>query len=322
MILFLNPCTDPARNLAIEEFLLTRRAHDCVMVWRNRPSVVVGRNQNINAQTGQGFLHRHHIPGLRRISGGGAVYQDLGNINFTIIRSAETLRIDYPALLAPVIAILKEMGIDARPDGRSDLVAWGGKISGNAMHIRQGRLLHHGTLLFDADLSALRQALASTPGRYRDKSVDSVRRPVVNLRPMMESPLSAEAFMERLMSLFQRRHPDARRMALSPGDQEAVEEIRLHKYASWEWNWGRSPDYRFENGIDTPDGRLAIRLSVSRGVIKEVRVDAPAAATLTASRLSAALKGARHYRPDLEHALSRLFPATPALCRTLTAELF
>ena len=153
MMFFLNHCTEPTRNLALEEYLLTHRREEFFMVWRDRPCIIVGRGQNACAQINHAYVQSNRIPVLRRISGGGAVYHDLGNVNFTLIRTIEPgIKIDYRYGLALISDFLQQFGLEVRLENRSDLIVNGMKISGNAQHIKKRRVLHHGTILFDTNL--------------------------------------------------------------------------------------------------------------------------------------------------------------------------
>ena len=273
MILLRLPGLDPAVNLATEEFLLTCRVHDYFMAWRNRPAVIVGRNQNPLAQVNLHYVQSRGIPVLRRISGGGAVYHDEGNINFSLIRSVgPTLEIDYHGFLAVVVRFLNQMGAKARLEGQSDIVTPQGKVSGNAQHIHKNRMLLHGTLLLDADLNALGQSLAPEKGRYADRSVDSIRKNVANLRPVLNAGLKAGEFMDRLLAFVQKEHPHCVQTALPLSEQGMIQDLARTKYKTWEWNFAKSPNYRFENTIPLPMGRMDIRLAVAKGVIQTARI--------------------------------------------------
>lgn len=326
MILLLNPSTDPARNLALEEYLLTRRSEDVAMVWRNAPCVIVGRNQNLAAEINHEYLHQQNIPALRRISGGGAVYHDAGNINFSIMRTRQgPLRIDYREYLEPIIGFLSRLGITARLEDRSDLMTDAGKISGNAQHHHKQRVLHHGTLLFDTDLAALKSALAPGHDRYTDRATLSRRKPVVNLRSLLKTDMTSQDFMRRLLTHFRDARPGAVQTALTLAEQEAVQTIARQRYRSWDWNAGRSPDYAFTGRIDAPGGGLQTELSVQNGVIREAVVQGGGLAPETATELAAALIGCRHAYADVRAVLHRvpgIGDAGGASARSLLNALF
>ena len=300
--------TDPAFNLATEEYVLNSVGEDTFLVWRNGPTVIIGRNQNPYRQADTGYLQQMDIPLLRRISGGGAVFHDAGNVNFTFIHvTIGQPRVDYQPFLGPVVRFLRSMGVAAQFDGTNGLVVGGKKISGNAQHIHQGMVLHHGTLLWDTDLDALHNALA-TPGRgrYRDRSVDSVRQPVTNLRPLMNMSLSVEDFMGRLLAHIQMA-TGGRRIELSEKDIAAIEALADSKYRTWEWNFGHSPDYRFSGTLPMGGRKMGVHMQVSSGIIRQMEISR---AGVTDSRISALitilpsiLQGCRHDRSALAAAL-------------------
>jgi lipoate-protein ligase A len=291
--------TDPALNLATEEVLLGTAQEPVFRVWRNRPAVIIGRHQNPYTQVDLAFVRQARLPVIRRISGGGAVYQDLGNVNFTFVRpAAGQVRIDYRTPLTPVRKFLATLGITAVFDGDNTLAVAGKKISGNAQHISQGRVLHHGTLLFDADLAALsRSLLAAVPERYRDKSVDSVRRTVSNIRPMIDGDLGAERFMEALADHISRSVGGGFQDELAPEETRAAERLVQRKYTTWEWNVGQSPDYAFVGRYCDKAAAATIRMQVGGGVIRQIDVTGDAWPTATRAALAQRLTGRRH-RPD------------------------
>ncbi|WP_462327979.1 lipoate--protein ligase family protein, partial [Desulfobaculum sp.] len=178
----MNTSTDPAFNLAAEEWLLMNTQDEVFMLWRNAPAVIVGRNQNTLAQIDVDFVRERGIPVVRRLSGGGAVFHDLGNINFTFISNdAGGGALDFLRFTTPIVEALGRMRVMCSFDGRNDLVIDGRKVSGNAQHIAAGRVLHHGTLLFSSDVTDISGALRVDPEKYKDKAVKSVRKRVTNI---------------------------------------------------------------------------------------------------------------------------------------------
>ena len=326
MLCIINDRMDPAFNLAAEEYLLNIVREPAFMLWRSRPSVIIGRNQNPYRQADIVFLDRINIPVVRRISGGGAVYHDPGNINFTVIRpTGDRLTVDYRTPLQPIRRFLKRMGLAAEFDGTSGLSLHGKKISGNAQHVRKGMALHHGTLLYEADLDMLSNALQrSANGRYRDRSVDSVRRPVVNLRPLMPRDLPAHVFMQQLMADIQSTN-GGRRACLSSADEAEIEDLARSKYRTWQWNFGRSPQYRFVNTARLDRVPVRIQLRVDSGIIRSARITGDLLSEKFTNGLGWQLEGCRHHRQDVEEALKKMdWPADlNAVGRSsLTAALF
>lgn len=301
---------DAAWNLAAEEYLMDKADEGCFLVYRNAPSVVVGRNQNAAAEADVLFTERSGIPIVRRISGGGAVYHDLGNINYAFIMpERETGLRSFDDFMGPVAAFLRSLRVPAEKDGRSDLGIEGLKISGNAQCRRRGKVLHHGTVLFDADLSVLERALRPSRASYKDKAVASVRRPVANVRPFLKRDMNADDFLERLFDHMQRLF-GFRRMGFTQADREAVSHGARRKYRSWEWNFGTSPPYRLEREAVTPEGTVRIRLDVVHGKIESALLDGALGNGHFLGRLQEALRGVRHL-PGPISAILKKIPGYP-----------
>ena len=191
--------TDPYLNLAIEEYLFRYTTDDIFMLWQNEPSVVVGVNQNIYAEIDFDYLRSNNIHPVRRITGGGAVYHDLGNVNYTYISQSKSANeIDFISYTKPIVDALKALSINATLNGRNDLYVDGFKFSGNAQHHEGSRVLHHGTILFDADFQALSSALTVDEEKLKSKAVKSVRNRVVNLSSYLNG-ISVNNFIKHIL---------------------------------------------------------------------------------------------------------------------------
>lgn len=306
MLCILNTETEPAFNLAAEEYLLRSCRENVFMLWRNRKAIVVGCNQNSLAQINADAVRRENIPVIRRISGGGAVYHDMGNINYTFIATDRFRRgLSYRDYLAPVRDFLRRMGIDAQFEGRSDLSVHGLKISGNAQHRHRDKVLHHGTILFDVDLTALTRCLQATPEKFRDKAIDSVRKPVANIGPYLDAGTTAERFMEQMMTDVQCAG-GGRRAVFSRADRHAIGRLVDEKYARWEWNFGRSPKYQFLKTIKTVGGVLDIRMTVHSGIIRDIQILSDNPVGRRVSELESALVGCPHRFSDMARMVTGL----------------
>ncbi|MCB2145811.1 MAG: lipoate--protein ligase [Deltaproteobacteria bacterium] len=307
MLCLIHSETEPAVNLAAEEYLLKNADEDCFMLWRNHNAIIVGRNQNTMAEIDPDFVERHGIRVVRRITGGGAVYHDLGNINFTFIKATNgNPDIDFAAHTRPILSFLNHLSVPAELDKHNDLIVNGLKISGNAQHIHKKRVLHHGTLLFDADLTMLTAALQVDPATYHDKAVQSIRSRVTNIRSHMAVPLSVEAFMESLMATI-RDATNGQTTAFSAADRTAIEELAERKYRSWEWNYGASPDYRFKKSTRTPRGNIAVSLEVQEGTIRALRLYVDGFGRGDVIDMEQRLFGCRHSRDAIRARLSVFF---------------
>ncbi len=306
-----NTGTDPAFNLAAEQWLLQNAASDVFMLWRNAPAVIVGRNQNTLAEVDEQFLRQRGIPVIRRLTGGGAVFHDLGNVNFTFIsldRRGEGL--DFRRFTEPVLEALRAMGVPCAFEGRNDLAIEGRKFSGNAQHVSKDRVLHHGTLLFSAEMADLTGALRVSPEKYRDKAVQSIRKRVTNISSHLPQPMSVEAFMDRLMAHVSGGAAKGG-LALNPAETQAISALADEKYRSWDWNFGYSPRYTFQRATRTPGGVLDARLDVEEGVIRAARLYGDYFGVRDVAGLEAMLAGCRHQREDLAQRLGERLGGSP-----------
>ena len=231
--------TDPAFNLALEEYVFTKmpRDREYFLTWQNENAIIIGRHQNARAEINGDFVREKNIRVVRRLSGGGAVYHDLGNLNFTFITNAQPgQKVDLRKFCQPVADVLSSFGVDAVVDGRNDILVDGKKVSGNAQYVQKGRVMHHGTLLFDADTSVLAQALRPDPTKILAKGVKSVRSRVTNIRPCLRQDMTMAEFRETLTNAL--LSGDFVRYDLTEEDLQAVEQIRDARYGLTEWNYG------------------------------------------------------------------------------------
>ena len=263
-----------SENLALEQYLFDTlpEGESCFLLWQNSPSVIVGRYQNTAEEVNGPFLREKDIPVVRRMSGGGAVYHDLGNINYTFIvpgSMGETLELEL--FCRPVLAALRHMGIQAGLAGRNDLVVNGKKFSGSAQYSRGGRTLHHGTLLFHSDLDTLSQALRPTWEKVASKGISSVRSRVTNLIEHMPQPIALEEFRGQLWRYII-TSAGGHEVSLDAEAEDGIRRLCRERYSQWEWNWGQSPastlrrEKRFEGC-----GTVQALLTLERGRIEECR---------------------------------------------------
>ncbi|MFA4945521.1 MAG: lipoate--protein ligase family protein [Lentisphaeria bacterium] len=314
------PATDPFVNLAREEILFTRipdQEEMLFLLWRNAPCVVVGRFQNPLAEANREFVRARGLPVVRRLSGGGAVYHDLGNLNFTfILRHAPHRRIAYRPYLEPLARALGHLGVAAGFNTRNDLVIGGRKISGNAQHHSQGRVLHHGTLLFNTDLDALALALEPGADRIESKAVASVRGRVTNIAEHLPAPLTIEEFQEAILEQMRREGHPLRRRPLAAEEHAAAEELARAKYRTWEWTYAQSPPFTLRRQRRRADGTgIELELAVRDGCIASLALcrtgadAAPAAAPEGDAAFARRLCGCRFEPTALAARLAALPPA-------------
>ena len=236
--------TDPAFNLAAEQYVFENLPKDrnYFMLWQNDNAVIIGKYQNTLAEINQPYVEAHKIKVVRRLSGGGAVFHDLGNLNYTYITNAGELEtLNMRVFCEPIVKALSEFGVTAEINGRNDMTIHGKKFSGNAQYIRHGRVMHHGTLLYNSDLSAVSKALQVDPEKIRAKGMESVRSRVTNIRRYLKEDVPLFAFREMLLS-FIRRGTESEEYAFSEKNLREIERIKQERYDTWGWNYGKSPE--------------------------------------------------------------------------------
>jgi lipoate---protein ligase len=303
--------SDPYFNLAAEEYFLKNFQEDFFMLWRSRPSVVVGKHQNALAEINHEFVRKNQIPVARRLSGGGTVFHDPGNVNFTFIRNVANIsEVNFKVFTFPVIEALKKLDVKAYTTGRNDLLIDGKKISGNAEHVHRNRVLHHGTLLFDSHLEALKGALKVDLSKFEDKAVQSNRSEVTNISNYLPNPISVEEFTDFLFGEISQNYPEIQIYEPTPIDIEAIQKLSIEKYQTWDWIFGYSPRYRFTNTLDTANGAISISLLVEKGLITEASISGAIQAEI-GQKIAKALLGCRHDLDQIKDCMSSLSRKNP-----------
>lgn len=269
-----SPSTDPRWNLALEEYVFSclDPKEDYFMLWQNHNTIVIGKNQNTIAEINSEFVHQKDITVVRRLSGGGAVYHDLGNLNFSFIADAESMNeINFKRFCQPVVRTLQNLGVPAQINGRNDMVIQDRKFSGNAQYTKNGRVLHHGTLLFSSDLSVVSQALKPNKEKLQSKGIASVSSRVCNLTEYLPSDVTLEQFKKALIRNIMDT-ADATPYSFTEADLAKIQELKEARYDLWDWNYGYSPRYQIvkERRIEGC-GTLQLSLDVEKGVIKDIQ---------------------------------------------------
>ena len=287
--------TDPCWNLAYEEYLLERRTDgELFMLWQNSPTVVIGLNQNAAEEVDAGRAGELGITVVRRMTGGGAVYHDAGNLNYSLISDAgEPAGLSLARFMEPVCGALRSMGVPAEASGRNDITVEGLKVSGTARRIYKNRVLHHGTLLFKADKDTMSAVLRPDESKFTGKSAKSVRSRVGQISDFMPEGATMEAFRAGLLAAL--TSGGLEKAELLPAELEDVAR-RAEKYRSWDWTWGRSPDFGFKNSRRFPGGRISVSLDVSGGVINSAAVSGDFMASVPCGALVDALIGSKYDR--------------------------
>ena len=302
-----NDCTDPHYNMALDEYCLERfpLGETVFYLWRNSPSVIIGLNQNVYSEVNLPYLESKGIRLARRVTGGGAVYHDLQNLNYTIVGRSSDLERDYPGYLRYVLDALRSLGVPAEINGRNDITVDGRKVSGYAKRVYKDRLMVHGTLMYDVDIATLTEAL-SVPGSKLDAAgIASVRSRVGNLSGYLPQFADIMEFRDALENILSRNHTDPQ-VFLTPEQDEEIAGICRTKFSTWEWNFGHSPKAQFRKALKLPCGTVEVRCDIVRGRVAGAAFGGDFIGSLPAEAVAAALEGRRFGRADVLEALRGL----------------
>ncbi len=297
MYYILDLSTDPYWNLAAEEYLLKNFNKPVFRLWQNSPSVIIGLHQNAYAEINLEFVKRGNIPVVRRLSGGGAVFHDLGNINFTFI---DTLNTDedssamFSRFTSPIISALNNIGINAQLKGRNDLVIDDKKFSGNAIAIYKNRVLQHGTLLFKSNINSLSSALQSRPEHFKGKSVQSVKSRVTNIWDHLSEKMSVEEFIQYIQNYITQTKNSYQLYKYTTQDIINITKLKIEKYSLDSWNYGKSPKYTFSKVLRFEGGLIESYLTIEKGVIIDINIYGSYFFNKETIELERLLKGINH----------------------------
>jgi lipoate-protein ligase A len=299
--------TDPRINLALEEYALRNFGSDddYLLFYINEPSIIIGRNQNTVEEINDEYVRKNGIHVVRRISGGGAVYHDLGNLNFSFITEHKKENLNnFLKFNEPVLQILSEMGVPAEMSGRNDILANGRKISGNAQFSTGKRMFSHGTLLYCSDLDEVTNALNVKMSKIQSKGHKSVRSRVANIIEFIENKsMPVSEFRRRILDGLYQQRETFETYTLSEEEWSSVYELRDNKYGSWDWNFGESPKFNIQRTRRFPAGEVDLRLDVQKGHIENLTIFGDFFGQQPVKELEELLKGVRYDPEDLRASL-------------------
>jgi lipoate-protein ligase A len=299
---------NPHFNLAMEEYILKNRMDDVFLLWQNDNTIVIGRNQNTLQEINLDYVKEQNITVARRMSGGGAVYHDLGNLNFSFaVQNNEKQYFDFAKFAAPVIALLNELGVKAELSGRNDILVDGKKISGNAQYAYHDRILHHGTLLFSSNLSKIGSALRVSEQKIESKGIKSVKSRVANISDFLPEKISVGEFRERFLSFMRVQYPEMEEHQFTKEERQEIEKLCREKYSTWEWNFGYSPQYTYQKTKKFPSGLVSAELDVSdNGVIRSAKFYGDYFSKKDVSEVEERLRGVIHREEAVREAFKKI----------------
>lgn len=318
MLTIWNENTDPYFNIASEEYLLKHFEEEIFMVYINKPSIIVGKHQNTLAEVNYQWVIENQLPVIRRISGGGTVFHDFGNINFLFIYNGkEGNLVNFKSITQPVIDFLAKCGLDAKFEGKNDIRVNGLKISGNAEHVHRTRVLHHGTLLYSSNLHSLENALRVKPGQYKDNAVQSNRSAVENISNFLNQ---APEIVEFRMKLYQfiKNLKNGIEYHFTDHDIVSIQKMATDKYKTWEWNFGYSLPYTLAREIRFNNKLVTIELKIENGIVQSV------ATNYEDDDIQHIINSIRYQKHDFKTFLNIFFQKIPSIsdCESLAIQFF
>ncbi len=312
MIFIHRPETNPFFNIAAEEYVLQHFDDDVLMLWQCSPAVIVGKHQNMVAEVNMRYTRQNQIPVIRRVSGGGTVYHDLGNLNYTLIKTEPNRErlIDFKRFSTPVMEFLRTLNIHADFEGKNNLVIKGKKFSGNSAHVLKNRVMHHGTLLFNTNLENLEKVIRPPKANIADKAIKSVRATVTNISSELPSSITFEDFRQKLTTFLLDYYQITNFYDFSKQDITEINWLVQEKYNTVQWNYGYSPYYEFENTL----ADFHLFMKVKKGLIEEVVLKG------VAQSVSDSFKGKMHRYEDIHRTIEQM--NVPVDTKNILWELF
>lgn len=301
-----NTSNDPAYNVALEAYAFQKLTDidEIFILWINEPAIIIGRHQNTIQEINKEFIDKNGIHVVRRLSGGGAVYHDLNNLNYTIIsNNTQEGAFDFQTFSKPVIDTLAKLGVKAEFTGRNDLEINEQKFAGNAQAYYKGRMMHHGCLLFDVDMSVLGQALKVSKDKIESKGIKSVRARVTNIVDHLSDKITVQEFSDAILAQMKEEYPEMDEYVLSDAELSEIQTMRDNQFATWDWTYGKAPEYTIERGVRYPAGKITTYANVENSTIKSVKIFGDFFGVKPVDDIEKMLEGVRYDYKDVLAAL-------------------
>lgn len=270
-----NKSNNPAYNIALEAYAFRELLceDEIFILWINEPAIIIGKHQNTIQEINKEYIDAHGIHVARRLSGGGAVYHDLNNLNYTIISNkSEEGAFDFKTFSQPVIETLADLGVKAEFTGRNDLEINGKKFCGNAQAYYKGRMMHHGCLLFDVDMTVLGDALKVSKDKIESKGIKSVRARVTNIIDELPEKITVNEFSDKILAKMKETYPDMTEYVLSEDELAKIQKSADEQFGNWDWVYGKAPEYTIERNIRYPAGKINTFANVEKSIIKNIKI--------------------------------------------------
>lgn len=270
-----NKSNNPAYNIALEAYAFREllSEDEIFILWINEPAIIIGKHQNTIQEINKEYIDAHGIHVARRLSGGGAVYHDLNNLNYTIISNkSEEGAFDFKTFSQPVIETLADLGVKAEFTGRNDLEINGKKFCGNAQAYYKGRMMHHGCLLFDVDMTVLGDALKVSKDKIESKGIKSVRARVTNILDELPEKITVNEFSDKILAKMKETYPDMTEYVLSEDELAKIQKSADEQFGNWDWVYGKAPEYTIERNVRYPAGKINTFANVEKSIIKNIKI--------------------------------------------------
>ncbi|ANU11623.1 lipoate-protein ligase A [Planococcus antarcticus DSM 14505] len=316
--------TDPRINLAIEEYLLKTmdvEKDPFLLFYINEPSIIIGKNQNTAEEINTDYVDSNGIHVVRRLSGGGAVYHDLGNLNYSFITvdDGNSFR-NFRKFTEPVVKALQSLGVNAELSGRNDLMAEGRKVSGNAQFSTRGRMFSHGTLMFDTQIDEVVSALKVSKEKIESKGIKSIRSRVANISEFLKEPMTVTEFRNAVLHSIFEGEENVRYYELTDEDWKNIHELSKERYGNWDWNYGKSPKFNIKHSHRFSVGGIDVRLQVEKGIVQDANIYGDFFGVGDVSEIEQAIIGSKYERASLDKAIAGI--DIPKLLGGITTEEF